>query len=246
MKNSSAKIVAFIASLGVGFIIVINMKLSNLPVNKQLSTIEYKEAIDERNKLYSELEILQKENDSIEGKIDSYTGYEEKDEKIINDMLSQLNDYGMLTGSSPVKGPGVVIKIKDGDYDVNKETRYETSSKVFHDNDAIMVLNEIRLAGGEAVALNDHRIIPSTGLECSWAFIRFENDQITPGPSFYYYVIGDPEKLESILTKEDSYINKLIRRGLEVEINVKEEIILESTSQNMDVDFMKQVDSKEK
>ena len=44
---------------------------------------------------------------------------------------------------------------------LKRETSYETLSKIFHDNDAAMVLNEIRTAGAEAMALNNHRIIPS-------------------------------------------------------------------------------------
>ena len=29
-------------------------------------------------------------------------------------MLAQVNAYGMITGLSAVKGPGIVIKIEDG------------------------------------------------------------------------------------------------------------------------------------
>ena len=243
MKNISGKILVFIASLIVGFIIVINMKLSSLPINKQLSATEYKEAIDERNRLFKELESLEEENKVTKKKINSYTSVEKTDEKVVSDMIEQVNHYGMLTGFSPVKGPGIVIKIKDGDYDVKNETPYEIANKIFHDNDAAMVLNDIKLAGGEAVALKDHRIIPSTGLKCSWAFIDFENDASIEGP-FYYYVIGDPEQLEIMLTKEGSYINKLKIRGLEVEIEVKDEIILPASNQSFEPQFMKQVEIK--
>lgn len=243
MKSISGKILAFIASLVVGFLIVINMKLSTLPVTKQLSAKEYKDAIDERNKLFKELETLRNEKYDTKEKINSYTHDDGKNEKIVEDMLEQLNDYGMVTGLSPVKGPGVVIKIEDGDYNIRKEKEWEYLSKILHNTDAAMIVNEIRLAGAEAIALNDHRIIPSTFIECSWAFLEFEDSSRVSAP-FNFYVIGDPEQLKSNLTKEGSYINKLIIRKLKVEIEVKDEIIIPASEQNFNARFMKQSEIK--
>ena len=172
-------------------------------------------------------------------KINSYTHDDKKQEKLAEDMLSQVTDYGMITGLSPVKGPGIVIKIEDGDINRREETSYETLSKIFHDNDAAMVLNEIRTAGAEAVALNNHRIISTTSIDCNWAFLGFDDDTTEYSP-FYYYVIGNPEQLKLKLTKEGSYINKLMVRKLKVDIEVKEEIIIPSSTQSFDTNFMKE------
>jgi len=243
VKNISSKILAFIASLVIGFLIVINMKLGTLPVSKQLSAKEYKDAIDERNKLFKELETLRNEKYATKEKINSYTHDDGKDEKIVEDMLAQLNDYGMVTGLSPVKGPGVVIKIEDGDYNIREEKEWEYLSKILHNTDAAMILNEIRLAGAEAIALNNHRIIGGTAIKCGWAFLELEDTSQEAAP-FYFYVIGDPEQLELKLTKEGSFINKLILRELKVEIEVKDEIIIPASNQNFTPSFMKQSEIK--
>lgn len=229
----------FIATLAIGFLIAINVDFNKSPVTKQLSTKEYKDAIDERNKLFKALETLRDENYSSKEKINSYTHDDKKQEKLAKDMLSQVNDYGMITGLSAVKGPGVVIKIEDGDINRRAETSYETLSKIFHDNDAAMVLNEIRTAGAEAVALNNHRIVSTTSINCNWAFLGFDDDTTEYSP-FYYYVIGNPEQLNLKLTKEGSYINKLMVRKLKVDIEVKEEIIIPSSTQSFDTTFMKE------
>lgn len=236
MTNISGKIVAFIAALAIGFLMA-NFNKSLAP--KQLSTKEYKDAIDERNKLFKAVEALRDEEYYSKEKINSYTHDDKKQEKLAKDMLSQVSAYGMITGLLPVKGEGIVIKIEDGDINRKEETSYETLSKLFHDNDAAMVLNEIRNVGGEAVALNNHRIIPITSINCNWAFLGFDNDTIEYAP-FYYYVIGNPEQLKLNLTKEGSYINKLIVRKLKVQIEVKEEIIIPSSAQPFDTAFMKE------
>lgn len=245
MSRLTGKIVSFIASLIVGFLIVININLNRLPIAKQLSAKEYKDAIDERNKLFKELEILKDENYTTKEKIDSYAQYDGKKEKVVNDMLDQVNDYGMITGLSSVKGPGIVVKIQDGDSNRKEETPYETLSKIFHNNDAAMVLNEIRSAGAEAVAIKNHRIIPTTSIECNGPFLGFDDYSIEHAP-FYYYAIGDPEQLKLKLTREGSYINKLIVRKLKVEIEVKDEIIIPASIQKFDANFMRESETKEK
>ncbi|MBU3106583.1 DUF881 domain-containing protein [Clostridium gasigenes] len=231
MKNISGKIVAFIATLIIGFIIAINIKLNKSPSFKQLSTKEYKDAIDERNKLFKDLETLRTENDYSKDKINSYTHDDKKQEKLVKDMLAQVNDYGMITGLLPVKGQGIVIKIEEASYKISRD--------IFHNIDAAMVLNEIRTAGGEAVALNNHRIIPTTSISCNGPFLEFDND-VTEYSPFCYYVIGNPEQLKLKLTKEGSYINELIIRKLKVEIEVKEEIVIPSSTQSFDPAFMKE------
>lgn len=243
MKSISSKILAFIASLVVGFLIVINMKLGTLPVSKQLSAKEYKDAIDERNKLFKELETLRNEKYATKEKINSYTHDEGKDEKIVEDMLSQLNDYGMVTGLSAVKGPGVVIKIEDGDYNTREETEWEYLSKILHNTDAAMILNEIRLAGAEAIALKNHRIISSTAIQCDGPFLKLEDYSQEYAP-FYFYVIGDPEQLNLKLTQEGSFLNKLILRKLKVEIEVKDEIVIPASEKNFTPSFMRQSEVK--
>ncbi|MGL5084900.1 MAG: DUF881 domain-containing protein [Clostridium sp.] len=243
MENINGKIIAFSASLAVGFLIVLNIKLEKAPLNKQLNTKEYKEAVDERNKLLSEIDLLETEKNTSIDRIGQYTNVDKKQGKIAADMLEQVNDYGMVSGMLAIKGQGVVIKIKDGDINRRKDTPAETLSKIFHDNDAAMVLNEIRLSGAEAIALNNHRIIPSTSVNCNGAFIGFDDYSMEAAP-FYFYVIGDPEQLKLNLSKEGSYLNKLIIRKLKVEIEEKDEIIIPSSKQNFTPAFMKEYTKK--
>lgn len=237
MKGINGKILTFAVSLFIGFLIAINITLNKLPITRDLNAKDYKEAIDQRNKLLKEMEVLKNENYVNKEKIDSYTKPDKKSDAVVKDMLAQTNVYGMLTGTLAVKGPGIVIKIEDGDSNWKKESSYETLSKMFHDNDAAMVLNEIRAAGAEAVALNNHRIIPSTSINCNWAFLGFDDDTTEYAP-FYFYVIGDPEQLEVKLTKEGSYLNKLMVRKLKVQIERKDEIVLPSSKQSFDTRFM--------
>ncbi|MGL5381376.1 DUF881 domain-containing protein [Clostridium sp.] len=245
MKDKTGKALAFLASSAIGFLIVNNINLEKLQTSFQLNAVEYQKAIEERNKLYKEIEFTQEENDMLRDKIDSYDDNDDaKQEKLIEDMKNQVKDYGTLIGQSEVKGPGLVIKVNDGDINRKEDTPFETWRKIFHDNDMAFLLNDIRNAGAEAIAVNNHRVLPYTGVECGWAFILFE-DESTEAAPFYIYMIGDPEQMKSYLLAEGSYLQNLILRKLNVEIEVKDEIVIPSTLQNTDVKFMQRYEGEQ-
>ncbi|MDI9216137.1 DUF881 domain-containing protein [Clostridium tertium] len=158
-------------------------------------------------------------------------------------MKNQLFDYGALSGITSVKGPGLVIEIKDGDIDRKLDADYEIWRKIFHENDLSMVLNELRNAGAEAITMNNHRILPNTGVKCYSAHIGFEDESSTYAP-FYIYAIGNPEEMKAYLLAENGFIQKLIIRKIKVEIEVKDEIIIPATKQSVEARYMQRYEEK--
>lgn len=243
MKINSYKIIILVSGIMIGFFIINNVGLSNKVVNFSLNSYEYKRAVEEKINLNSEIENIENDNINMKYKIRSYKGTNTaKTEKLVEDMKSQLKDYGNIVGINAVKGAGIVIKIKDGDINTKLDTNYNIWRKILHDSDIAMVLNEIRKTSAEAILLNEHRVIPNTGVNCYWAFIRFDDQTNEEGP-YYLYVIGDPDEMYASVTVEDSYLKELTRRGITVEIEKRDEIIIPQTKQNTEVQFMERYDA---
>ena len=227
MKIKGAQSVVLVATILVGYLIVNNFKFDREQASIQLNATQYQALQEEKNKLLIEVNSLAKDNRSITTKIENYERGGDKNTKIIEDMKLQLKDYGMLTGLNESKGSGVLVKISDGEIDYQEDSAYTKQNKIFHDRDARALLNEIRLSGAEAIAINDHRITPYTGLKCYGSFLIFE-DETDIYPVFNFYAIGDPQLLETELMKDGSYLKKLKNRGLNVSIEKKDEIILKA------------------
>lgn len=243
MKSKTYKIILLLSGIITGIFIISNVGLSGKVVDFSLKSYEYTKAVEERNNLYSEIENIEKDNIDMKYKIRSYKGTDKtKTEKLIQDMKNQLKDYGNISGINEVKGSGIVIKIKDGDnINVQLDPPTEILRKLFHENDMAMVLNEIRNTSAEAVLINEHRVLPNTGVSCNWAFIGFDDQSQEVGP-YYVYVIGDPEEMYTYLMAEDGYLRKLINRGLEVEVEKRDEIIIPQTNQSTEPQFMQRYD----
>ncbi|MBS5948822.1 MAG: DUF881 domain-containing protein [Clostridium sp.] len=245
MKKLKGKFFILIASVFTGFLIINTMDMNNTSENiASLNAVDYKKAVEERNKLYKEIEDIQNQNIEYEDKINEYKGTDpEKKKKLIENMKGQLIDYGGLSGITDVKGPGLIIKIQDADIDKILDTSFQINMKLFHEDDFSRTINEIRHAGAQAISINDHRVLPKTGVKCNWASIVFDDDSTTGAP-FHIYAIGNPEEMKAYLLSDNSFIQNLLIRGIKVEIEEKEELIIPATKQFVEANYMERYEVK--
>ena len=245
MKSKSYKFILLISGIVIGLFIISNVGLSKKSVSFNLNSYEYLKAVQEKNNLYAEIENIKSENIDLKHKIQMYEGSEKdkgKREKLVEDMKNQLSDYGNISGINSVKGSGIVIKVTEKDIDINKESEYQVWMKIFHENDMARVLNEIRSTTAETISINKRRLIPTTGVTCYGAFIMFEDLTPEAGP-YYIFAIGDPDEMYATLTRDDGYLKELINRGLDVEIEKRDEIIMPKANQNTQPQFMERYDA---
>lgn len=244
MKRSKDKVLIFIASVITGTLIAINFNEGKVPIIFTMKSKEYKEAVDERNILYNEISDLRENNKEISQKLIEYNQSDEKHNKVMEDMKSQLKDYSDILGVTKSVGSGVIITISDGDYDLKKDTKYEVDRRTLHSIDAAIVLNELKNAGAEAIALNNYRVLVDTSVECNWAFITFnDNDKTMEAQPFNFYAIGNPDELEAAILSEGSYINRLMTRKLKIKVEKSDEIIIPATTRIIEPQFMQRLDS---
>ena len=192
--------------------------------------------------MYKEIGNLKENNSEIKDKINDYMKEDEKNDKILEDMKAQILDYELFVGSSQVEGPGIVLKINDASINLEQDSQFEVTDKIFHDNDMALVLNELRKAGAEAISVNNHRVVPCTGVICNWAFIGFDDNTMESAP-FSIYAIGDPEKLKTALLEDGSHVKELIIRNLYVEIEEKDKITLLPSRAANEIEFMKRYEN---
>lgn len=236
MKNNESMIFVFIASIIIGVLISLNFNFKRTSNSYQISAQQYQEAYNQRNKLYSEISNLRESNHNMTNKINKYKYSDSKTEKLIEDINKELNYNNMVAGFSPVRGTGIKMTIKDGstEFPQGDESNILILLRTLHDDDMIKVVNELKVAGAQAIAINNQRVLPNTEIFCSWAFLRINGEQI-PAP-FVVNVIGDPDVLETTLMRDDGFIKSLINRGIEVEISKENDITMPSDTGTISYD----------
>lgn len=246
MKNYRNKFFVLISSIILGFLIVTNIGINTTGVLFNMNSVEYKDAIEERSQLYDDITVLSDDNYELSKKIavlGSNSNYDNS-EKVVEHMKEQLDVYSEIAGTVEVSGPGIILTIYDGEYDINEDNQLEVNRRTLHSSDAALVLNELRTAGAEGIAINDYRILNTTGLVCAWAFIRFEeNGNEMEGSPFKFYALGDPDQLEAALLSEGSHINELIIRKLNITIEKFDELELPKARKSIEPKFMERADN---
>lgn len=159
------------------------------------------------------------------------TKYEEIEEKL-TDTKSKINEYNekiqsnqeaselldeeleqsnLLVGKTNVQGEGIIITLKD-----NEEKSIEAS-------DLRTLINELKLAGAEAISINDKRVLNMTELVDVNGVILINEERIVS--PYIVKAIGDQTYLSSAISlKTSGFIDSYTIMGKSVEMTKEKNI----------------------
>ncbi|AEW04828.1 protein of unknown function DUF881 [Sulfobacillus acidophilus DSM 10332] len=118
-------------------------------------------------------------------------------------LQSQLVQAEILAGTVPVEGPGIIVHWDNG----NAPAAYQLS-----DIDLLLLVNELRAAGAEAISINGQRITAQTEIRSAANYILI-NDTQSAAP-FTILAIGSPSTLSDALTLPGGLYQESQQEGL--------------------------------
>lgn len=149
---------------------------------------------------------------------------DDDNKSIASTLKNEVAYYKKNSGRTSVKGPGIVVTIDDGSRELYAGE--DANSLLIHDKDLLMVVNELNLAGAEAISLNGSRITATTEIVCSGYTVSI-GGSLYARP-FTICAIGNARRLERALMGENGY-GRLLKEYYELtfEVEIKKEIIIE-------------------
>lgn len=156
--------------------------------------VEVREGAAERDELRTRLDELRDELDDI-----ATTAQQER-------LRGQLELARIYAGLMPVTGPGLEITLNDSA--AAPQPGESASISILHDEDLLRVLNELRAAGAEALAINDERILATTGVRCGGPTVLVNRTRRL-APPYVITAVGDPETLLSALQMRGGVLDTL-------------------------------------
>ena len=145
----------------------------------------------------------------------------ENSSELLTDILLHRK---MQAGYQKVKGKGVIIELMDSEDEVGDGEN--PNNLLIHDQDILILLNDLKVAGAEALSVNGQRIVAESEVKCSGATITINGT--TYGQPFIVKAIGDPKQLETAVLSPDSYgdiLQKLYHIKVKTEIKDSVEIV---------------------
>lgn len=190
---------------------------------------ELRQELANWKQLYKE---AQEQYDSKTEKLDEYRQQQQSTEESSKIIEKELQQTNMYLGKTDVKGQGITIKIKDIDKNNTENEGVEPISA----DDLLIIVDYLKLAGAEAISINEERIINMSEIVNITSSIIFVNQQRILAP-YVIKAIGDPTKLESTLLGNGGYIEIIKSIGFDVTIE-KGEIIIPKYNKEIGYKYM--------
>ena len=194
--------------------------------NLRAEVLKYKERYDNKIK---DIEKIDKE---LEKEIEKAT----ENNSELSDAQNQIKEGNKILGLSEVKGPGVIITVRDSDVDTSNIL--DSSNFLVHDKDILNIVNELKNAGAEAISINEQRIVPTTFIICGGNIININEEKI--GSPFIIKAIGLPETLAN-LDRPDGCLSLLKDRKIKVDLQKSNDITIPKYSGVFNFKYAKSV-----
>jgi uncharacterized protein YlxW (UPF0749 family) len=178
------------------------------------NTIYDIKSLSKYSRSIGEMKLLIKSmQNAVDNEKKSLADYEAKkymDE--IVELNSQIEQIKFFNGFTDVRGPGIMLRVSDN---ISEDTDIGLMERIVHDVDIVVLLNDLKAAGAEAIEINGKRITNLSEVVCAGPLIRV-NNEVIPAP-FVIVAIGDMDELYEAVTEEGTYAYELKNTyGMEV------------------------------
>ena len=162
----------------------------------------------------------------IEEKINTYkTEMQDasKAELLIKEEYDDTQDY---LGYTDLEGQGIIITLKN------------TPEKSVVSENILTLVNELRLAGAEAISVNDERIVnTSEVIDVDTRFVIINGQRLVE--PFVIKAIGDQKYLESSITIKGGYIDTMKANDIDVTYDTSDKVLIQKFDKKLSLNYAK-------
>ena len=232
IKQKSVIFLTFV----LGIIIAIHVKSLN-PSNTSVSLNSIREMENQMN-----LELIETDNISKliqQRKVDlaKYESAYKEYGNVKSVIKSEFENSKIAAGFTRVIGTGIIIEIKDSD--INLKQGVDPNNIVVHNIDIIMVINDLKIAGAEAISINGERVISLSEIKCSGATITIIG--ITYGQPFVINAIGNKQFLQAAILEPKSSANFLkVVYNINVNYKISDSVVVPEYYKKIEFKYLKE------
>ncbi|ERI91293.1 hypothetical protein HMPREF1982_03252 [Clostridiales bacterium oral taxon 876 str. F0540] len=244
MKNNESSLFVFIATIIVGILISLNINFNKTYNRVFLSTKQYQDAYSQRNKLRGDISSLQDEYAELNKKLNSFQneGHGHSSiSNVSNEIEDELSKNKMVLGTVDVEGEGIIITLKDISNDIYfySEDDPNLMDKIIHNIDIVNLINDLKMAGAEAISINGQRVNDRTSVICDGSLLEVNGVKIAS--PFNINAIGNKESLKTYMLADDNYLKYMISREIYVDISESDNVKIQAYPFDMNDEFLKTV-----
>jgi len=119
-------------------------------------------------------------------------------------LKTELDRQQMLAGLVPVQGPGIIVTLDDSS--VQAPSGVDPNAYIIHEYDLRDIVNLLWMAGSEAIAINDERLVSQSSIYCVGSTVMVNNTRLSP--PYAIRATGNP-RVQMDYLRNPSYLKVL-------------------------------------
>ncbi|QKS73257.1 DUF881 domain-containing protein [Paenalkalicoccus suaedae] len=207
-----------------GFLVAWSMQTtSNRASESQVDSWELDDEL--RLELLNEQEAtlsLEEELQSVQQELQVLEDTISQEERTYFNYIEDIDRLRMVTGEVPVKGMGIEVTLDDAEYIPGSDN---PNDYIVHEQHLQVVIDELLVAGAEAIAINGYRINHQSAINCIGPVIDVDGN--TSFAPFVITAIGEQETLEESLQLTGGVTDQLVNENVQVRVEKQSEVYLE-------------------
>ena len=201
MKRISSQVIVALVCCILGFMLAYQFRMLTKYQKKQADNKSASDITVENEMFKKEKTEMQKKIDELQMQIKKYEEAAGSSNESNKQIVNELERTRMLVGETEVEGPGLNVYIKPIS---NIILGSNVEKKKITDQDLVLLINELRFAGAEAISINNYRITSRTGIKISGganSFIVLDGQRkISQDEQITITAIGNKELLWSTIS----------------------------------------------
>ena len=221
IKTKHTKFLVLLVCAVLGFMLAMQFKSTG---RQKTVPVQRAEELTER------LKAAEKDRERLTAEIESLKGGTAAFDK-------ETQRLKALAGETPMVGKGIIVTIDDSSLPTNKPGSVTTNLYVIHDEDLLRVVNELRAAGAEAIAINGQRMIATSEIRCTGPTVVINETRLAA--PFVIAAIGNPQTLESSLKIRGGVLENFKFWGIKADVKQSGEVKVPAVKQGHQFEYAK-------
>lgn len=219
MKVRGSQIILGLASVFLGMLLVFQFR-AGTGIRRDLSSWDLNEIASHIKRLEAETRVRGQRLEEEIGALRRRPGAGQDGE----DYEEELRLLRLASGLYPLSGPGLEIVLEDSGWE-GRVGFMDPNLLLVHYDHLLFLVNELWVAGAEAVAVNGERVVAQTGFTCAGSLILAGKKRLAP--PYVVQAIGDPATLRAALTMPGGFVEAQIEPyGLRITFTEKEDLFI--------------------
>jgi len=166
--------------------------------------------------------------------------YQRTAEPVVSAPIADVEQQRLRAGLIAMRGPGLVVVLDDSSKAVSPGE--DANNYIIHDYELRDVISLLWLAGAEAIAVNNERLVNVSSVYCVGSTILVNDTRLSP--PYEVRAIGDPAALEQAIQNPRNLVklrSRVKTYGIELRVAPQKETTIPAYSGNLNIRYARPV-----